>query len=317
MLERPVRLLLVVALLAMPACLTQCDGVGAIGSMRQGAMTHGAARGDMTSPSDGAAAPAVVGVDWPEGGAYGTLQILYEAEKETTFADNDPVETPTHFGALTLALTQAVEANRLTYQSPCDVGPAIACYYDDGSDYWADTIVRSALNFLHDGTGGTCYFVVEPSSSAGSNGVILATKTSTSTSLGLRVSFTNSTTDRIQATIGNGSAAIILAVPGSGSTGIEDQTWAAAFAHGTAQDPDFAAYWRGVVLGGSTTPTDYSAAASTSDHSAAMSIGAFANGTSAFLGWIFTGGCYDAIHGATELSGVWAAIEAVTGALPQ
>lgn len=156
------RLLLVAALLMTPACLTECDGVGAIGSMRQGDMQHGAARGSMSPPVDDGEAPPV-GVQW-------TIPPVFEyAAYLESGADNDPIETPACRGTLcsTLALTQAVLAERPTLRTACPVGATtLPCYRLDGGDSVADTIARAELRFLHQGTGMTCLVVVETPTTA-------------------------------------------------------------------------------------------------------------------------------------------------------
>jgi hypothetical protein len=294
----------------MPACLTECNS-GAFGDMRAGDMQHGAARGDMTPPGTEAAAPAVVGIDWPEGGAYGTLQILYEAEKETTFADNDPVETPTHFGALTLALTQASLGLRLTYQLPCDVGPSSACYYADGGDGWVDTAIRSTLAFLHSGSGMACYVVLEPSSASAANSRILETNNALP---GIRFSFTSSATDRVALLVTN--AAANVASLGSDGTGLENATYAAVLTHGTARSLDAFGTWRGAGPP-TTTETNYINAPTSSDPGGALSFASTSAVSNRLTGYIFAIACYNAAHTSTEIDAVWAAIEAETGALPQ
>jgi hypothetical protein len=134
--------------------------------MRQGAMNHGAARGDMTPP---AGDDAPVGVHW-------TIPPVFEyaAYLETTAADSDPIETPTCRGSLcsTLALTQGTLASRPLYRALCPVGATtLPCYRVDGGDWVEDATTRAELAFLHDGTGMTCLWLLE-TSSGGQQGVI-------------------------------------------------------------------------------------------------------------------------------------------------
>ena len=316
------RLLFVTALLMMPACLTQCDGasfghssIDAVGSMHGGEMSHGAARGDMTPPA-GAAAPAVVGIDWPEGGAYGTLEILFEPEKETTFANADPMPSITNFGALTLDLTRILLSGQPQYQSPCSVGPSMACAYFDGGDRLQDSGVRATLAILHDGTGASCYLITEPSSASGATANVVTTQT---VNPGNRWSFTSSTTDRLGTLITN-AASTVVNRPTAG-TGLQDQTWGYAWSFGMSQDPDFVSEYWGV--GAPTGPTgNVSAAVSTADPGAALAVGTqaaidVATGGSPYTGSLFAFACYSSTHTATEFAGVKAAVEARTGALPQ
>ena len=121
------RTLLLLALLLTPACLTQCDGVGAIGSMRQGAMNHGAARGDMTPPADGDAAPT------PPGSPSWWMSMPDEA-----YADGAAVSTIHDLGSLAKDATQGTAGARATFATPCESGKLedLACATFDGGDWY-------------------------------------------------------------------------------------------------------------------------------------------------------------------------------------
>jgi hypothetical protein len=304
------RLLFVAALLMMPACLTECDGVGAIGSMRQGVMSHGAARGDMTPPADGDAAPAVVRIDWPF-----TPTLLWEAGKETTFADGDPVETPTQFGSQDTVLpTMVTAAKQAQFQASCAVGPAIPCFYFDGGDTWREAAANAALKYLHDGTGMTCYVVRELVTGTTTGGYIIGTQTS-GTAVGYKWNNNASAPPRWVSIVGNGSASIITNLPGSGAGSI-DATIAAHVTHGTARTSDFSWGFEGIT---NTGQSDYTGAVSTSNPSVALTIAANAAESAATfaLQYLFALACENALHDATMIADTYDAIEAVTGALPQ
>lgn len=183
-----------------PACLTECDGVGAIGSMRQGDMQHGAARGGMAVPVDGDDAP-VVGVDW-------TIPPVFEyAAYLESGADNDPIETPECRGTLcsTLALTQATLAQRPALRVPCPVGAtSLPCLQTDGGDSHIDAIARLALAFLHDGTGATCLVIAE--STNGAYAALLATSGTLVTDRGMNIYRTNASPAAALVVIGDGVA---------------------------------------------------------------------------------------------------------------
>lgn len=292
------RLQALVAALALSLGGWQCGAISGHGSISNGAFV-------------GARAPAadgVVGIDWPF-----EPTILYEAGKETLFADSDPVQTPTQFGTQTeVAVTQAVLADRPVYQSPCDVGPAIPCFYDDGTDYWQDSIARASLAYLHSGAGMTCYLVAENSNLMTGNAHLFSTGARTGTEIGVGLRQTSSTTDRWTLQTGS-SSGFLGTIPVTG-TGLQDQTWASVFTHGTARSSDQYVEWRGVAGSGT---SDYAFSPSTADPSGPLTVGRSASGTLHFQGHWFAIACDDALHDATMIEATFDAIEAVTGVLPQ
>lgn len=296
------RIQLAAALLALTLGGWECSAISGGGAMSNGSV--GGARVV-------ASAPAVVGIDWPEGGAYGTLEILIEPAKETAFADNDPMDELTNFGALTMSMTQGTVARQPQFQLPCDVGPASSCMYHDGGDFLADSGVRTTLKFLHDGTGATCYHVREISSASANNGFLFGTHNS-GTAVGTRFAHGTSPSWRWITLVGNGSASIVASQPTSGTHGA-DFTAVAWFTHSNARDPDFAWGARGFTSGGS---INYAAAVSTSDPSAAFATGSAPNFTFASTQYVFAIACYSSIHSSTETAGVMDAIEAELGVFP-
>jgi hypothetical protein len=104
-----------------------------------------------------------VGVQW-------TIPPVFEyAGYLESGADNDPIQTPACRGTLcsTLALTQGTLASRPTLRTACPVGATTKpCYRVDGGDWVADAAARAELRFLHDGTGATCLWLIETSTTA-------------------------------------------------------------------------------------------------------------------------------------------------------
>jgi len=276
------------------SCAQSCDagGLGGIDSdLRFGAMF-----GDMRpSVDDGAAAPAVVGVNWPSTPAFEYAAYL---DVDTgLYADDDAVQTPACRGTLcsSLAVTQGNLSMRPQIQIPCDVGAGVngvPCYFSGGDDYWVDSVARSALTFLHDGTGASCYFLAEPSSASAGNAPLFASRLGGATSRGFYFRYSSSTTDRWQCSASNGTANIML-LP-TGGTGLEDAMWAGACSHGTSRTSDAEVYWRGATLSGG--EADYSGTPSSGDPSGPLSILANFNGTSPFTTHFVLGACFAEIH---------------------
>jgi hypothetical protein len=270
----------------------------------------------MSPPVDGDGAP-VVGIDWPEGGAYGTLELLYEAAKETAYADNDPVETPTQFGALTdVAVTQGTLGSRPQFQSPCDVG-SVPCFYSDGGDTWVDGAVRASLSFLHNGAGMSCYLLTE-ASAASAAAAVFDSGAYSNLKNGSVFFWTAGATRRMQMFVKSTTGTAIGGIPTGGEFG-NAALRGTHFQHGTSRNPDALGDWRGPVSSATGTTANYSVAVSAGTQSFPSKL---FSGTDTGAAIFYTGhtaalACYSALHGATEIAGVWAAVEAETGALPQ
>lgn len=260
----------------------------------------------------GASAPA--GIQWPQGGAYGTLELLLEPAKETTYANGDPMPSITNQGALVdVAPVQAVLASQPTFQNPCGVGPAIACAYADGGDWWQDAIARAELSFLHNGTGATCYLVAELMTGTALNATFFTTRLQSSIARGFYVRSGQSTAWRWQASVGNGAALVFSTQPGGG-VGLIDGTAAAYWTHSSSRVLDLGWGARGYA---NTGEVDYAAAPDMAAPSQPLSVFSVVNGAAFSTSSFFALGCYSAVHGVTELAGVLDAIEAETGPLPQ
>lgn len=302
------RLGLLLSLTLVSSCLGDCSSIG-VGKMRGGGMRHGGMVGSMRSPVGG-----VVGIDWP-----GTPAILWEAGKETDYADGDPVTTPTNFGSLTINNpTQSTGTAKGTYQDPCDVGPGIPCFYLDGGDYWRASAAEAAVAFLHDGTGMACYGVVEVV--AGSTaGPMLDTGGWTSTEIGTMLYWSGAATQRQALYVHRGVSAqsVITGNPTGGTFGTT-RTAAFAVSHGSSRSTQHEELWRG----GSTAPTGGSGAYAFSPPSSSnatwpLTIGERANLSLPVTFYLFALACYDADATSAEMGAVLDAIETVTGALPQ
>lgn len=107
---------IIVPLLALSGCLTECGAVG------KGVIGYGA-----IAPLSSGSSPVV---------PPGTPDVWYAAHKETAYSDNDSVGTVTDFGARGYDATQGTGTAQPTFKNPCESGVAEdqPCFDFDGGD---------------------------------------------------------------------------------------------------------------------------------------------------------------------------------------
>lgn len=261
---------------------------------------------------DGEATLAVgdISVGPREGGAscpsYATTPDHWNDASQENFADLDPAEPPTQFGAAADPVATANTASSPAFRTLCPSGIGKPCFHFDGGDRWYDADSSlSAFNFLHDGSGATCLVVYEIPSMAAAMSVVNTNNGSTG-NIGLDLN-RNGVLNRDQVFIANGTGG--QAPFSTDDTNNEDETHLLVFSHATARTPDSEVRFDE----NQDRSADYSFTPSGSNQTGRFTVGSRANSASALTGYVYEVACWESSMSTAELEAIEAVAECKWG----